>query len=75
MIHGIYLKNRPKGKWHLISVAQSVESAIHDQKIALDQSIKEGNLSPEVAIKTFDSTLSHIPEFLTEIKNKTPLYN
>jgi hypothetical protein len=74
MIHGIYLKSRPKGKWHLYSLAMSAEAASYDSNIALKEAKRQGNESAEVGIKTFDSSF-YIPELLTEIKEQNPILN
>lgn len=74
MIHGIYLKSRPKGKWHLVSVAISPEAANHDITEVLKQAQLEGNEQAEVAAQLFDSAF-WIPEFLSEVKQAKPLYN
>ena len=74
MIHGIYLKSRPKAKWHLVSVTASPEAASVDLDQFLKQAKLEGNEKAEVASQVFDSGF-WIPEFLDEIKRQKPLYN
>lgn len=74
MIHGIYVKNRPKSKWHLFSVVESAEATSYEIDAALAQAKQEGNENAKVAIQIFDSML-WIPETLTEVKNQKPLYN
>lgn len=74
MIHGIYVKNRPKGKWHLFSTTISAEAANYDSNIALKQAKLAGNDNAEVGIKVFDSNF-YIPELLTEIKEQKPMFN
>lgn len=74
MIHGIYIKSRPKAKWHLVSVAVSAEGALHDQVEMLKQSKLEGNDCAEAAIQLFDSEF-HVPEFLNTIKEQKLLFN
>jgi hypothetical protein len=74
MIHGIYLKSRPKSKWHLFSVAISVEAANYDVTEALKKAKLEGNDQAEAAIQVFDSAF-YIPEFLSEVKTQKPMYN
>lgn len=74
MIHGIYLKNRPKSSWHLVSVVISPEAANHDLTEFLKQAKSEGNERAEVAVQLFDDTF-YIPEFLNEIKEQKILYN
>ncbi len=74
MIHGIYLKSRPKASWHLVSVAISAEAASHDLTEFLKRAQTEGNERAEVAVRLFDSAF-HIPEILREIKDQKILYN
>lgn len=74
MIHGIYLKSRPKGKWHLVSLAISAEAANYDISEFLKKAQQEGNEQAEVAAQCFD-TAFHIPELLNEIKLRKPMYN
>lgn len=74
VIHGIYLKSRPKGKWHLISVAISAEAA----QLEIDQTLKQaqlqGNEQAEAAVQIYDSAF-HIPELLSEVKEQKLMYN
>lgn len=74
MIHGIYIKSKPKGKWHLFSTTKSAETASAESIIALKQAKLAGNDDAEVGIKTFDSDF-YIPEFLTEIKEQKSMFN
>lgn len=76
MIHGIYLKNRPKGKWHLFSISISIEAAVSEVGEAIKQAKSEGHDNPEAAIQVFNSTF-HIPQFLSEVKtvDSQALYN
>lgn len=74
MIHGIYVKSRPKNKWHLVSVAISIEAANYDLNEAIKQAKLTGNDDAEAAIQLFDSAF-HIPEFLSEMKQFKPMYN
>jgi hypothetical protein len=74
LIIGIYLKNRPKAKWQLVSLTTSPESANLDLDEARKQAAAEGFEEAEVAIQSFDSTF-YIPHFLNEIKVNKPLYN
>ena len=74
MIHGIYVRNRPKDKWHLVSVTMSPEVATHDVDEIRKQAELTGDERQEVAIQIFESAF-HIPEYLTEVKNRKPLYN
>lgn len=74
MIHGIYMKSRPKAKWHLVSVAASPEAAQHDVNETLKQAIKDGNDQAEVVFQVFESSF-WIPHYLDEIKEQKPMYN
>lgn len=74
MIHGIYLKSKPKNKWHLVSYAISADAALLEQEEIKKQAIQEGNERAEVAIQIFD-TAFWIPEYVDEIKDQKPLYN
>lgn len=73
-IHGIYLKSRPKGKWHLVSLAISAEAANMENKNVLQNAQNQGYNNAEVAIKIFDSNV-YIPELLSDIESQKPLYN
>lgn len=74
MIHGLYVRNRPKSKWHLISTSVSPEIAVKDKNSILNQAKIEGNEKIEVAIKIFDSSF-YIPEFLSEITEQKLMFN
>lgn len=74
MIHGIYLKTKPKNKWHLVSYAISAEAANLELEEVKKQAIQEGNERAEVAVQVFDS-LFWIPEYMTEIKDQKPYFN
>lgn len=74
MIHGIYLKSRPKSKWQLVSITASPESANHDMDEALKQAKDEGNEEAEVKVQTFESSF-WIPHYLNEVKETKPQFN
>lgn len=74
MIHGIYLKSKPKNKWHLVSLAMSAEAANLEIEAFKKQAIEEGNDKAEVAVQIFDSNF-WIPEYVDEIKEQKPLFN
>lgn len=74
MIHGIYVKTKPKSKWHLISITNSPEVANQDIKDAKIKAKLEGNDSAEFAIKIFDSRF-YIPEFISEMTDQKPAFN
>lgn len=74
IIHGIYLKTRVKGIWHLFSVATTAEAATTELDKVLKEERAKGNDEAEVACQTFES-IFNIPELLREVKNQKPLYN
>lgn len=74
MIHGIYLKSKPKNKWHLVSQTISAEMANMEVEAFKKQAIEEGNEQAEVAIQIFDSAF-FIPQFLNELKDRKVQYN
>jgi hypothetical protein len=74
MFHGIYLKNKPKSKWHLVSLTISPEAANHEVNVFMKQALSEGNDEAKVAIQLFDSEF-WIPEYMDEIVEHTPLFN
>ena len=74
MVHGVYLKSRPKSRWQLVSIKLSAESAINHLNASLKQAKLEGNDKAEGAIQVFE-TLFYIPESLTEITNQKLMYN
>ncbi len=74
MIHGIYLKSRPKSKWQLVSIAISPEAANADIKDAVNQAKAEGNDEAQAVAQVFESSF-WIPHYLNEVKEQKPLYN
>ena len=74
MIHGIYLKTKPKGKWHLASVAVSPETARIENEEVLKNALSLGNEFAQAAIQLYDSSI-HIPELLSSIKEQKLLFN
>ncbi len=74
MIHGIYLRSKPKNKWLLVSQTLSPEMANQEVEAFKKQAAQEGYDQAEVAIQTFDSAF-FVPESLTEIKERKVLYN
>jgi hypothetical protein len=74
MIHGIYLRNRPKNKWQLVSVTDSPESAQHDIDEALRQAKLEGHENAAATFQTFDSSF-YIPQYLDKVKEQKLMYN
>lgn len=74
MVHGIYIKSRPKAKWHLVSVAISAELAVNDLNDALDAAKLDGNDQVEGTIQVFDSSF-YIPEYLSTVKEQKLMIN
>jgi len=74
MIHGVYLKSRPKAKWHLISLSISFEKAAKEVDQALNQAKLEGFEQAEATIQIFDSGF-YIPEYLSNVKEQKNLLN
>jgi hypothetical protein len=74
MILGIYLKSKPKNKWHLVSITMSPEAANHELGEHKKQAILDGNEGAQVAIQSFDSAF-WIPEFLNSIQEQKILLN
>lgn len=74
MIHGVYLKTKPNGKWHLVTVSVSPETAISQSNIALKNAVNMGNEQAQSAIQSYDSPV-HIPELLSHIKEQKLLFN
>ena len=74
MFHGIYLKSRPKSKWHLVAIAPSQEAAVSDMNSALQDAHALGLHEAEVAEQVFDSAF-WIPHYLNDVKERKPMYN
>ena len=74
MIHGIYLKSRPKSKWQLVAVAASPEAAAHDMEKALKKAHSEGLTEAKVVEQLFDTSL-FIPQYLHSVKETKSMYN
>lgn len=74
MIHGIYLKNKPKAKWSLFSISISAEMASDEMKEAIKKAKSEGFEAAEVGVQVFD-TVFHIPETLSDLKDHKLMYN
>lgn len=74
MIHGIYLKSKPKNKWHLVSLAITAEAANLEMEDVKQQAIEEGNELAEVGFQIFESSL-WIPEYIDELKDHKLLFN
>lgn len=74
VIHGIYLKSRPKGLWHLVSVAISAEAANYEISETLKTAALQGNDRAEAAVQIYESAF-HIPELLHDLKNQKPMFN
>lgn len=74
MIHGIYVRSRPKAKWMLFSTTASSEVAVKEVDEALKAAKDKGHENPEAAIKTFETSF-FIPQTLPEIKEQGVVYN
>lgn len=74
MVHGIYLKSRPKSSWRLVNVAISAEGALIYLNKALDQAHADGNDLAEGTIQSF-TTAFNIPEILHTVKDQKLIYN
>jgi hypothetical protein len=74
MIHGIYVKSKPKSKWHLFSMTISAEAANVEMECAKQEAIDKGNDQAVVGIQIFESAF-WIPEYLDEIKEEKPQFN
>lgn len=72
MIHGVYIRTKPKHKWYLFSITPSSETATKELQQAIREAQKGGNILGEAAIQVFDSQL-FIPELLSEIKEQKAL--
>lgn len=73
MIHGIYIKNRPKGTWQLVSVALSPE-AVQLDITNITKKAKEDGKELQVGFQIFETDF-HIPEYLSELKDQKLIYN
>jgi len=74
MIHGIYIRNKPKNKWHLISLTVSPEAAKINSEKALEEAKENGYEEAESIVQIYDSG-THIPEMLREVKDQKLMYN
>lgn len=73
-VHGVYLKTRPKGKWHLVSIAMSPELASIESDEVLKTALSQGNDQAQSAIQIYDS-IFNVPELLSNIKEQKLLFN
>lgn len=74
MIHGIYVRNKPNQKWHLVHITMSPEAATYEVDERKKQAALNGNDQAEVGIQIFDSAF-WIPDYVDEIKDRKPLFN
>ena len=74
MIHAVYVRNRPKAKWHLVATTASPEAANHDLDQFKKQAKLEGHDEAEVAVQCFKSSF-YIPQILDIVKDQKPQYN
>lgn len=74
MIHGVYIKNKPKSRWHLVSLTGSAEIANLEINKAKEQAKLEGYEEAEVGVQIFESSF-HIPASLESLKDHKILFN
>lgn len=74
MIHGIYLRTKPKNKWHLVSITLSPEDACNNIQEVLKQAQLEGNEQAQAVSQVFDSAF-WIPHYLNEVKAQKSMHN
>jgi hypothetical protein len=75
MIHGIYVRNKPKGRWQLFCLTSSPEIATNELVKAKELASLEGYDDAEVGVQNFE-TRNNIPDFLKELKiNQKLLFN
>lgn len=74
MFHGVYLKNTPKSKWHLVSLSPSFEKAKKEVDHFLSQAKLEGFEQAKVVIQIFESPY-YVPEYLSNVKEQKILLN
>jgi hypothetical protein len=74
MIYGVYLRNKRKGTWRMVSAVVSAELAVSDSQSFLRQAYLEGHDDAEVTIQTFETSF-YIPEYISKIKDQKLIYN
>lgn len=74
MLHGVYLRTKPKKKWLLMTTVYSAEEARRELDKYVDKAKANGNNQAEGAIQSFDTSFA-IPEIITDIKPSKVLYN
>jgi hypothetical protein len=74
MVLAIYKKNKLKDKWHLYSVAKSVEEARKFSKVLKETAKKSGFEEADTIIQYFESP-NDIREFIINPKPEKLLYN
>ena len=67
MIHGIYVRTKPKFRWRLVSTASSNEVAQKDLSTALQVAKDKGFEEAEAAIQSYESSF-FVPGTLKDIK-------
>lgn len=75
MIHGIYMRTKPKFRWLLVSTTTSNEMAEKDLSDTLRIAKDKGYSEAEVCLQSYESSF-FIPETLKDIKKESELlYN
>jgi len=74
MVHGVYVKSRPKGKWHLVILTMSPEVASTNKNAIMSQAKIEENDKIQACIQSFESSF-YIPEVLSEVTEQKLMYN
>jgi hypothetical protein len=74
MIFAIYTRKTPKDKWHVVAMSINSEAAVKESDKLLQKALQIGNNQTEVAVQSFDSTLT-IPEYLINISDQKLLLN
>lgn len=74
MICAVYIKNKPKDKWTLYSVAESMEVAKKKSRNAVRRARKIGFSNPESIVQGYES-VHDIPKVLGHPKPEKNFYN
>ena len=74
MLHGVYIKRRPKSTWYLMSLATNLEKALKEVDKLLEKAKQEGNDKALVGIEVFDNAF-YVPEIIKELSSQSQIYN
>ncbi len=74
MFLGVYVRNKPKKRWLLMSIVYSAEVAYRDLEKYVDKAKLDGNDQAEGAIQSFESSF-FIPHVITNIAASNTFYN